>query len=422
MPASDLSQPLTELPQIGAQRGSRFASLGLRTIRDVLFFFPRDFEFPPPQVRIDELVDGQTASILGTISDAELVSRRPGRSVFGALVENESGAIRILFFNQPFRAEQLKRGTIVRISGSVKLNGLRFEMTHPKVQIEQDHPQASDDADDQPTAGSRIAPIYPLTEGVKQFELQRLTADVTRLYAKELDEVMPVTLRTDAMTRLMQAEVFDELDASELPSQLPTIDTALSMLHDPQTNSHVQLGRIRFVFQELLAMQLALAMRRRSLTTALRAPPLECSALIRQRIVRRFPFALTSDQERVIDAIAGDMRRQFPMNRLLQGDVGSGKTVVAAFAMLLAVANGYQATMMAPTEVLARQHFQTLSDLLQDSRVRVGLLCGSLTTAERRETLQRSADGELDLIVGTQALLFDVAFKRLGVCVIDEQH
>ena len=169
---------------------------------------------------------------------------------------------------------------------------------------------------------------------------------------------------------------------------LPGISEALRQLHRPDDESHLAKARARFVFQELLVMQLALAMRRRRLTTDLRAPPLPPSAMIDARILNRFPFELTGDQRKAIEEIGSDMSRQFPMNRLLQGDVGSGKTVVAIYAMMLAVATGHQAVIMAPTEILARQHHRTLSRILADSRVRIGLLCGSLTDSERREVLR----------------------------------
>ncbi|MEL6110285.1 MAG: ATP-dependent DNA helicase RecG [Planctomycetota bacterium] len=163
-------------------------------------------------------------------------------------------------------------------------------------------------------------------------------------------------------------------------------------------------------------------MRRRQLTTELRSSALPNSAMLDARITNRFPFELTGDQQSAMTDIARDMSRQFPMNRLLQGDVGSGKTVVAIYAMMLAVGNSHQAVLMAPTEVLARQHFRTLTTMLKGSRVRIGLLCGSLSTAERRKVLADAASGEVDLIVGTQALLHGVDFHCLGLCVIDEQH
>lgn len=170
-------------------------------------------------------------------------------------------------------------------------------------------------------------------------------------------------------------------------------------------------------------MQLALAMRRRKLTSELRSPALCSSAMIDVRIINRFPFELTEDQKRAIAEIRSDMSRQYPMNRLLQGDVGSGKTVVAIYAMMLAVAKGHQAVMMAPTEVLARQHYETISKTLENSRVRVGLLCGSLSAAERRAVIEATASGEIEILVGTQALVSsEIKFEKLGLCVIDEQH
>ncbi len=401
-----LATPVQFLPGVGPVRADRLRRLGLKTARDVLFLFPRDYEFPAPAASVGELRDGVPASLVGEITDAELVSRTPGKTVFGAIVENESGAARILFFNQPFRAEQLTFGRHVLISGEPKLNGLRMEFIHPKVTI-------LDKAENLPKP--RILPIYPLTEGVKQSDLRRLTSDVVTKLADSLGEVMPASLRERGAEALRAAGV-------PIEGTLPGIAQALMQLHRPDDESHLAAARTRFVFQELFVMQLALAMRRRMLTTDLRAPPLPPSAMIDARILNRFPFELTGDQRRVIEEIGRDMSRQFPMNRLLQGDVGSGKTVIAIYAMMLTVADGHQAVMMAPTEVLARQHYRTLSQTLTGSRVRIGLLCGSLTDAERREVLRATAVGEIDLLIGTQALLYGVEFKQLGLCVIDEQH
>ena len=343
---------------------------------------------------------------MGTITDAELVSRTPGRSLFAAVVENETGAVRILFFNQPFRAEQMTIDRRVLLSGVPKLSGLRMEFVHPKITI-------LDSEEDIPKP--RILPVYPLTEGIKQSELRQLTRATLPL-ASALIEVMPESLRKRAAEMLRG-------HGTMRASALPPIDVALRSLHDPPDEASLIAGRKRLVFQELLVMQLALAMRRRKLTTDLRAPPLESSAMIHARIINRFPFDLTGDQLKAIEEISRDMSRQFPMNRMLQGDVGSGKTVVAVYAMMLAVANGHQAVLMAPTEVLARQHYETLREMLTESRVRVELLCGSLTSNQRSEVVAAAAAGEVDILIGTQALLYGaIEFKNLGLCVIDEQH
>lgn len=411
-PPLTLTTPLSAVPSVGPSRAAKLRKLKLRIARDVLFLFPRDFEHPPASAGVDELVDGQSVTLTGTITDAELVSRNPGRSIFGAILENDSGAVRLVFFNQPFRADQLPIGRRIRVRGVAKLNGLRFELTHPNVVT------LTDDEEDD--VEPPILPVYPLTEGVKQFELRQLATALVPVLASELAEVLPEPLRQRAAQRL--ADAGPVTPPNDEPVALPPIAEAIRQLHQPRSDAEVAAARSRFVFQELLVMQLALAMRRRNLTTALRAPPIQCTPKIRNRIWRRFPFDLTDDQTRVMATIAEDMRRQFPMNRLLQGDVGSGKTVVAFFAMLLTVASRYQATMMAPTEVLARQHHRTLTSYLSDARVRVGLLCGSLSSSERRETLAACASGELDILIGTQALLYDVRFGKLGLCVIDEQH
>ena len=394
------------LPGIGSMRAKLLSKLGLRTAGDLLFCFPRDYEFPAPPTRVDQLQEGQAASLIGTIVDAELVSRSPGRSIFAAVVQNETGAVRIVFFNQPFRADQITFDRRVMISGEPKLNGVRLEFTHPKVTFLDDEEEV-----DKP----KILPIYPLTEGLKQHEMRRFVGASIEALSGTLTEVLPTDLRDEATDKLRQAEI-------NLRAPLPDIQTAIRTIHWPADQDQLVAARTRFVFQELLVMQLALAMRRRKLTTELRATSLPSSAMLDARITGRFPFELTGDQKAAMQQIGSDMARQFPMNRLLQGDVGSGKTVVAIYAMMLAVGNSHQAVLMAPTEVLARQHFLTLSKILSESRVSIGLLCGSLSTGQKRETLERIAGGDIDLLVGTQALLHGVEFKNLGLCVIDEQH
>ncbi len=401
-----LSTPIATLPGMGRARAKRMEKLGLKTIQDLLFLFPRDYERPAPPAKVDEIREGVPASLLGTITDTEIVSRTPGKSVFGALVENESGAVRMLFFNQAFRAEQLLLGRRVILSGTPKLNGLRWEFVHPKVTI-------LDTTETLPEP--RMMAIYPLTEGVKQSELRNLVETHLSL-TDDLPEVMPEPLRSAAAERLREKGV-------QVFGDLPPINRALLQLHLPDNEISMMTARTRLVFQELFVMQLALAMKRRRSTTNLHAPPLSPSALIDSRITNRLPFKLTGDQRLAIDEIRADMSRQFPMNRLLQGDVGSGKTVVAVYAMMLAVAGGHQAVLMAPTEVLARQHFDTLAKMLVDSRVKIGLLCGSLPAADRRDVFAKTASGEIDLLIGTQALLYGgIEFHRLGLCVVDEQH
>ncbi len=413
-PALTFRTDIQFVPGVGSQRTPLLHRLGIRTAGQALFFFPRSYEYPNQWMEVGELREGVPAALVGRITEVEVVSRSAGKSVLGVLVENETGAVRLLFFNQPYRVETLLRGSRVIVSGVPKLAGFRFEFIHPQVTILGEHEQVP---------AGRILPIYPLVEGLKQSHLRKAIAAVVDGLADGVEEVLDDDLRRDAAQRIA-ATLPPASEADSLAmDQLPGIAKALREIHRPSSQAELDAARSRLIFQELLVLQLALAIRRRKLTTDLTAPSLPPSAVIDARIRNRFPFELTADQIQAMNDVGRDMARQFPMNRLVQGDVGSGKTVVAQYAMLLAVAHGYQAVMMAPTEVLARQHVQTLSRCLAQSRVRIGLLCGSLTVAERREVLRKSAAGEIDVLVGTQALLYgEISFAKLGLCVIDEQH
>lgn len=404
------------VPGVGRQRAALFRRLGINTAGQLLFFFPRAYEYPNPWSEIGQLREGVAAALVGEITEVDLSSRSAGKSVLGALVENETGAVRLLFFNQPYRMKTLTRGSRVIVSGVPRVAGLRMEFVHPTVTAL---------GPDEAVPEGRILPIYPLVEGLKQSHLRRATQAVTDELAGRIDEVLPDSLRLAAGRQLSTAQLSTaQLNDKVAPAEpLAPVAMALRQVHCPDSDQHLASARQRLIFQELLVLQLALAIRRRRLTTELTAPPLPTSAMIDARIRNRFPFTLTDDQVAAMNDVGRDMGRQFPMNRLIQGDVGSGKTVVAQYAMLLAVAHGYQAVLMVPTEVLARQHEQTLRRCLADSRVRVGLLCGSLTAAQRREVLNATATGQIDVLVGTQALLYgQVRFDKLGLCVIDEQH
>jgi ATP-dependent DNA helicase RecG len=395
------------VPGVGSQRFTLLHRLGLRTAGQALFFFPRAYEYPNQWTEIGELREGRPAALVGRITEVDITSRTAGKSVLGVLVENEGGAVRLLFFNQPFRAQTLTRGTRVVVSGEPKLAGFRMEFIHPNVTIL---------GEDEPIPEGRILPIYPLVEGLKQSHLRKAIGAVVDAIAGGVEEVLSDDLRLQAASRLAGM-------LAAVTNPMPDIATSLREVHRPSGQDSLDAARRRLIFQELLVLQLALALRRRKLTTDLTAPPLPPSAMIDARIRNRFPFDLTDDQSRAIVEVGQDMARQFPMNRLVQGDVGSGKTVVAQYAMLLAVAHGHQAVMMAPTEVLARQHHQTLTRCLAHSRVRIGLLCGSLTATQRRDVLRQAKVGQIDVLVGTQALLYgDISFAKLGLCVIDEQH
>jgi ATP-dependent DNA helicase RecG len=294
--------------------------------------------------------------------------------------------------------EKLAEGRRIMVSGEPVLEGMRWEMRHPRIELL---------ADDEDAPAGRILPVYSLTEGIVQSQMRRIVSGVVESHAELVEDVFP-----------------EEFLAAH---QLWPMKQALPQIHGPDSPASLEQAKRRFIYQELLVLQLALAIRKWRLGHQRQAPPLATNAKIDARITRLFPFELTAAQRQAVDEIAGDMARPFPMNRMLQGDVGSGKTVVAMYAMLLAVAHGHQAALMAPTEILARQHIETLSRALAASKVRLALLTGSLTPAESRETLEKIAAGEVDIVVGTHAVTHAVSksgveFQKLGLVVIDEQH
>ena len=390
----DLSTPVQYLKGCGPERAQLLAKLEIRTIGDLLFFFPRDYQDLTELRSIDQFEEGQLLSVLGTVTEVDGRGSGFGRSIVGVLVQQGPGYVRAVWFNQPFMRDRFKPGQRVLLSGKAKMNGGRWEMTHPQVKYLES---------EETLPVGQLLPVYPLTEGLAQHHVRKLTRAALDEFSGTLEEVFPESY----------------LAAHNL---LP-LREALPKLHFPANQEELEQARHRFVYQELFILQLALAVRRQENVVGVAAKPLPISAKIDARIRRLFPFELTEGQNKVIDEIAADMGRIQPMNRLLQGDVGSGKTAVAVYAMLLAVAHGSQAAIMAPTEILARQHYETLSRLLAKSQVKIGLLVGGMRERERAALLESVAAGETGIVIGTQAFVqSDVQFADLGLVVIDEQH
>ncbi len=392
-----LATPIHLLGGVSSSQVPLLQKLQLRTAADVLFRFPRTYQDLTDIRAIGELEAGVTASVCGTVAEVEQKRTSTGKTITGAVIHDSHGAsMRVMWFNQPFIRSRLQRGKRLMFSGKPKLAGLRWEFVHPRIQ-----PIEESESGDQ--VAGEILPVYPLTEGVKQNELRYLAKQTLADYVRQVEEVLP--------------EEFVERH------KLWSIHQSLMQIHFPSDQESLEHARRRFVFQELLVLQLALAIRRNQTQSAKKAEPLETTAQIDARIRRLFPFEFTDEQNKSIGEVVADIAMDVPMNRLLQGDVGSGKTVVAIYAMLVAAANGYQAAIMAPTEVLARQHFETLGKALSQARVRLALWTGSQTTAERRQALEDIQNGNVDLIVGTQALLHaDCEFPNLRLVVVDEQH
>jgi len=421
----DLLRPLQYVAGIGPDRADLLAKLQLRTVADVLFYFPRTYEDLTSTVKITELVAGTEATVVGLVHSIERQVTRAGKVIVGILIEQDNELLRALWFNPTFGIRDLQKGTWVAVRGAPKRKTMRWEMVHPKV-LRLDLPTApaietlgqhsgrgadvaaaSSRGDEQPTNDSiwlgTYRPVYGLTEGLNQREMRKIATNVVRRFAELLEEALtPDLIEKHGLCGITQA---------------------VRGIHCPQQASDVTVAQARLVYQELFALQLGLAMRRHRMTVQAQAPVLSDSDRIRGRILRLFPFDLTADQLQAIDQVAEDMGRNVPMNRMLQGDVGSGKTVVAIYSMLLCVAHNYQAALMAPTEILARQHYQTLRRQLKSSRVRMALLTGSTPAAERQKIEQELAAGSLDIVIGTQSLVRgQIPWQKLGLVIIDEGH
>ncbi len=390
----DLTQPVQFAKGVGPQRAEKLAKLGVKTVADLLFLFPRRYQDYSNLCTIDQLQEDRPASIVGEVIEFEQAVSGRGKVVLYLLLRQGIQFIRAIWFNQPFLKDRLQIGQRILLRGKPRRQTTRWEMIHPKISWLA--------ADQQPERG-QILPVYPLTEGLNQEEMRRILRTVVEEHADTLVEVFPSGYLRD--------------------HDLVSIAGAVHNIHFPETQEYLDRARRRLVYQELLVLQLALAMRRAHVRSGQHSASLPLGERLRARIVRRFPFELTESQQTAIDEIAADMAQPVPMNRLLHGDVGSGKTVVATFAMLLAVAHGYSAVLMTPTEILAHQHFRNLKHWLRASRVRIELCSGALSAAEKRQLQEKIVAGEVDILVGTSAVIYgELQFQKLGLVVIDEQH
>lgn len=395
MPDNPLLTPLQFVTGVGPRRADLLAKLNLRTVLELLWFLPRDYLDLTDVRSISQLEPDKNQSISGKVVDIELRKLTQGRSMVGILLESTGGYLRGVWFNQPWMFKKFKQSENVLFSGKPKWRQGRWEISNPVVQW------ISEDEDVESTLA--VLPRYGLTEGLRMAEMRRIVQAVVEQFVEFIADPVPFSFRTR--------------------NQLLGLGDALRLLHLPRTLSETQLARRTLVFHDLLDFQLALAMRKRYWRRRSPAPVLTTPPKIDARIRRLFPFRLTAGQESAIQDIVLDLQSGQAMQRLLQADVGAGKTAIAIYAMLVTVAAGYQACLMSPTELLTIQHWNTIERLLGHSRVERLLLTGQLTTKERTSSLQCIRDGSAQLIVGTQALIQkDVTFAKLGLVVVDEQH
>jgi len=410
--APSLDSPLAQVKGIGPKLAERLASLGLLLVRDLILHYPRDYVDYSALRRIDALVPGETATIVATVRRCHGFTspRNPNLSIIELQLQDPTGRIKVTrflagkrFSNPSYlhgQTRQYPNGSTVAVSGLVKSGPYGISFQDPLIEV-----MESAQAPLRSSRIGRLLPVYPLTEG--------LTADRFRAL---IERVLPsVRLWPEPLPRIRR-------DARQLLRR----DQALVAIHRPESSDQLQQARHRLVFDEFLLLQLGLMQRRAALKQR-SAPSLSSVASDRDGLLGRFltllPFEFTAAQQRVLAEIEADLNRQEPMARLVQGDVGSGKTVVAVAALLRAIQAGWQGAMMAPTEVLAEQHYRSLCGWMPALHVTVELLTGSTPQKQRRRILADVGSGACKILVGTHALLEDpVAFARLGLVVVDEQH
>jgi ATP-dependent DNA helicase RecG len=390
----DPAMEVQYLKGVGPARSKVFAQLGVNTVADLLEYFPRDYNFLSEVVKIRQLKAGQSATIIGLIQSIDF-NRFSKGEIFEAMVSDETGLCKIAWFHGGYLRDKLQVGQTIMTTGKVTRYKYQLQMTNPKFMVvEEDGP----DPFDYFSGG-----VYPGTARLSSRQIKRIIQPLLQQVPKLVDEFYDGDFRR-------QAQLISRADA-------------FNWIHMPPDEEHLAKAKRRLKYDEMFLMQLGLALRRFRALHFSRAVPLRLNEKIDHRIRKRFPFLLTEDQDKVIAEIAADMSRAEPMNRLLQGDVGSGKTVVALYAALLAVANKQQVAIMAPTEILASQHFISMERYLKNSDVRRELITGGLTGTKRTQLLKRIKNGQVDIVVGTVALLQkDIEFESLGLVVIDEQH
>lgn len=389
--ALTLSDSVQYVKGVGPARAELLARLGVHTVEDLLYLLPRDHVDLRDVRTIEQLIEGQPSVVHARLHYVERRTSRQGVPIVEAVFLDEAGQLVATWFHRPDLGAVLKVGQEYQLTGKPKSVDTVWRMSQPKIERAVDGPDALG-----------IVPVYPLTEGLYAQDLRAFIAHAASDAVDQVPDPLPEFFR--------------------LAKQLPTRAEALRALHFPEDWPSIERSRRRFAYDELLLLQLAIALKRAAVKRRA-GYSIAVSAQVDRRIRRLFPFALTAAQNKAVADLVADIARSHPMQRLLQGDVGSGKTAVAVYAILATIAAGHQAALVAPTELLARQQFHVLDEYLRNSRVRRGLLTGSLSAADRKQILDRLANGELDLVVGTHALVQpDVRFHRLALVVIDEQH
>jgi len=389
-----LKKPITEIKSVGEARAKLFAKLNIFTVEDVITHYPREYEDRTALKKINELLDQESCSFKGTIASAVFETRfKKNLTVYKVHIKDETGIITAVWYNQRFIKNIFHIGEKYMFFGKISRKYGMLEVLSPVY-------EKIDEKDEKNPC--RILPIYPATSKLTQNIIRTTVKNALDMVSNQLDEVLPKSIKRTYC--------------------LSDINYSINNIHFPKSFEDYKNSRYRLAFEELLILQLGLSSIKRhlnSLTSGIKFK--KCDEV--SDFIKSLPFELTPAQKKVIEEIEADMESDRVMNRLVQGDVGSGKTIVAAVALFKAVKNGFQGALMAPTEILAEQHYSSLRDLFERFGVKVALLTGSVGKKDKAEILKQISDGNIDIIIGTHALLEDnVAFQKLGLVITDEQH
>ena len=385
----DLRESVTSLKGVGPKKAEALKKLGISTMEDLVFFLPRSYEDRRNRVDISDAAEDQNSVVTGEVKLVVNDRYRGGRKqMLRLLVEDGTGSMEVVFFNAKYLQHSFRTGRKYTFFGKVTRNFGKMQMIHPEFS----------DADGMEDG---ILPVYPLTKGISQREMRTWQKSLKRAYSMAED-----ILSSEAVER----------------NRLCSLSYALENVHFPQEKQKLLEAKYRLIFDELLILQTGLFMARQNVTDGRNGIAFSPEADT-GRYIESLPYPLTGAQQRCVEEIERDLESSTAMNRLVQGDVGCGKTAVAEIAMYKAVKSGYQAVLMAPTEILAAQHFDGISRAFEAHGIRTAFLTGSLKAAQKREVLEQIATGEAQVIIGTHAVIQpDVEFSRLGLVITDEQH
>ncbi len=399
--SAGLDANLKVLPGIGPKNAHNLEKLGLHKLEDLLYFFPRRYDDFSKMKPINQLRFGEELSVAGTVQKSQLREIKGNRTLFEAIISDGTGALRVSWFNQPWLEKNIRPGVQIVLSGKVDMYLGRLCMNNPEWELlDQEHLHTN-----------RIVPVYPLTAGLSQKVLRRIMYQTVSFWASRVADFLPDDIRS--------------------AGDLIPLSQALRQIHFPDSDSDLHAARERLAFDEIFLIQLGVLRQKQNWQNR-NARIFEVSDEWLRAQINRLPFPLTNAQQRALHEIRADLSSGRPMNRLLQGDVGSGKTVVAALAIAIITASGAQAALMAPTSILAEQHYRSFQKLLVRTNLddsapfapnEVRLLVGDTPEKEKQEIRQALLSGEIKVLIGTHALIEDpIEFKQLQLAVIDEQH